>query len=150
MRALVVALALAGLAGSAYAQGSTTTWGGGVRESITPTVPANAIPVAKTAVKHDIGDANPKFRAVQASEVASVRHGAFTDPIAGPISIVCGQYEKAGDSDYSWFFVTIKHSQVLWIASATTGQPGEAYQSCRNAGLTPDSPVRTGANGPDD
>ena len=52
--------------------------------------------------------------------------------------------------DYSWFFVTLKHSQVLWIASATTGQLGEAYQSCKNAGLTPDSPVRTGANGPDD
>ena len=119
MRALVVALAVAGVAGSASAQGSTTTWGGGVRESISPTVPANAIGQAKAAVKRDIGDDKPTFRTVKASEVASVRHGAFTEPINGPVSIVCGQYEKAGQGDYSWFFVAIKQGRVLWIASAT-------------------------------
>ncbi len=150
MRALILALALAGVASSASAQGSTTTWGSGVRESISPTVPANAVAEAKTALKHDVGDDNPKFRDVRASEVASVRHGAFTEAIAGPVSIICGQYEKAGQPDYDWFFVALKRGRVLWIASAATGQPDEAHASCKNAGLTPDSPPQTGADGPDD
>ena len=148
MRSLILALAVAAVAGSASAQGSTTIWGGGVRTSMTPTVPASAYGQAKEAVKWDTGDLNASFRDVKASEVASARHGPLAESIDGPISIVCGEYAKDSQSDYRWFFVAIKRGKVLWIA-AKSGQPGEAYASCKGAGLT-DSAPQTGPTGPDD
>ncbi len=69
-----------------------------------------------------------------------MRRGAFGDRIPGPISIVCGQYRTrtatGGYSDYSWFFVAIKHGQVLWadVDKASDG-PGNGYYGCKNAGL---------------
>ena len=137
MRALIVALAIAAAAGSAAASGAgTAIWGGGVQQSITPTVPANARGQAEEAIKHDIGDADLKFRAVKASEVASVSHGALAAPVEGPVSIVCGQYEGQGQADYAWFFVAIKRGHVLWATSAkTAAAPDEAYDSCKGAGL---------------
>jgi hypothetical protein len=136
MRALIVALAMAGMAGTASAQGpGTSVWGGGIETSRTPTVPANARPQAEAAIKREIGDNDASFRAVKAAEVASIRHGGLGNSIDGPVSVVCGQYAKQGQSDYSWFFVAIKRGQILWTASAVAGQPGEAHDSCQSVGL---------------
>lgn len=139
---MIVALAIAGAAGPANAMGPGTTISGGeVRESLTPTVPASARKQAEDAIKHDLGDpVGLAFRAVKAAEVASVRHGAFANPVEGPVSIVCGQYSprdaKGGDSGYAWFFVAIKRGHVLWTASdQTSATPDEAHDSCKGAGL---------------
>ncbi|HEY1751917.1 MAG TPA: hypothetical protein VGG29_11665 [Caulobacteraceae bacterium] len=131
-------LAVAGMAGSAAsAQGpGTTVWGGGVETSRAPTAPASARPRAEAEIRKEIGDEGATFRSVKASAVASIRHGGLGGPIDGPVSVVCGQYAKQGQSDYSWFFVAIKRGEILWTASAVTGQPGEAYASCEGAGLT--------------
>ena len=139
MRAWIMALALVGAAGTASAQGAgTAITGGGVRESLTPTVPANARSQAEAAIKHDLNQPNGvAFRAVKAAEVASVSHGPFAPPIEGPVSIVCGQYgPKDGKGAYSWFFVALKRGHVLWATDDTTsGTPDEAHDSCVGAGL---------------
>jgi hypothetical protein len=140
MRALMVALAIVGAAGPASAMGpGTTIPGGEVRESITPTVPANAPKQAEDAIKKPLDDPfTVTFRAVKGLEVASVRHGPFANPIEGPVSIICGQYgspNRKGGA-YSWFFVAIKRGKVLWTASdETSNTPDEAYDSCKGAGL---------------
>jgi hypothetical protein len=141
MRVLILALAMASVAGLAHAQLGTSIPGGEVRTSLTPTVPATARKQAQDAIRqvfHNPGSVN--FRAVSAIEVATVRHGALGGPIDGPISIVCGQYSsferKGGESDYSWFFVAIKRGKVLWTASDETSVTAdEAYDSCVSAGL---------------
>jgi hypothetical protein len=139
MRAVVLALAVAGLAGGANAQMSTGSWGGGVQHQVSPTVPAGALKQAEEAVRQAHG--NPPgaaFRTVKAIEVATVKQSAFANPIDGPASVVCGQY-TSGDpasADYFWFFVAIKHGKVLWITSDTpSNSPGDAYYSCQSAGL---------------
>jgi len=140
MRALILALAIASTAGAAAAGGMGTaiTSGDGVSQSVTPTVPAGARKQAEDAIKHDLR--NPDgvtFRAVKAIEVASVRHSTLEAPIEGPVSIVCGQYSSQNpNGGYSWFFVAIKRSHVLWTASdETSGGADEAHDSCKGAGL---------------
>jgi hypothetical protein len=139
MRALIVALAMAGAAGAASAGGmGTGITSGEVQQSITPTVPAGARKQAEDAIRHDLRDpAGATFRAVKAIEVASARHGAFGESIDGPISIVCGQYSSQDPKGgYSWFFVALKRGKVLWSASdETSGAPDEAHDSCKGAGL---------------
>ena len=147
MRVLILALAIAGAAGSANAQSTAVTSGQGEVELPlpTPSVPNGARQQGEDAIKHDLGDPDSlKFQAVRVKEVKSVKHGAFAQPIDGPVSIVCGQYNArnrtGGDSGYAWFFVAIKQGQVLWTAAdKSSGGPGEAYYSCEGAGLTPAS-----------
>jgi hypothetical protein len=136
MRALIAALAIAAAAGSASAMGPGTGMGGDdVPHSITPTVPANARKVAEDAVKHDVGDDGLKFRAVGASLVVSLRRGMFSEPIEGPLALVCGEYQKQGQTDYSWFFVAMKHGKVLWTTDQTSDNADDAHDSCAAAGL---------------
>jgi hypothetical protein len=137
---------MASAAGAAGAQGVPS--GPELRLPMrTYTVPASATKQAEDAVRRDLGDpAGAKFRDVRAAEVASVRHAAFEEPVQGPVSIVCGQVgvpnAAGGYGGYSWFFVAIKRGQILWDAADKDG-PGDAYLSCKGAGLTPDSPPRT-------
>jgi len=136
MRALIVALAIAGAAGAASA--TTVNSGDAPLSGLTPTPPSNAREQAEHAIKDDLGDPdNVTFRVVRVMAAASVKRGAFATPIDGPVSIVCGQFSSrgrtGGDSGYSWFFVAIKRGHVLW----TSRGPDEAYYSCENAGLTP-------------
>jgi len=136
MRALIAALVIASAAGTANAAGAVTgNLGGDIPHSIAPTVPANARQQAQDAVKHDVGDDGLKFRVVKAKEVASLRRGMFGETIEGPLALVCGQYQKPGQADYSWFFVASKHGHVLWISDPASGTPDEAHDSCSAAGL---------------
>jgi len=93
---------------------------------------------AEETIKHGLGDPDSVlFRAEGVSQAASVKHGAFGDRIAGPVSIVCGQYNAGGQTGaYAWFFVAIKHGEVLWadVDEAAAG-PGSGYYGCKNAGL---------------
>jgi hypothetical protein len=105
-------------------------------------VPASARPQAENAIRHDLGGGpdSARFRAVQAVELAALRHGAFAELTQGPVSVVCGQYssrdQQGAYGDYSWFFVAIKRGRVLWTSSdAAPGTPGEAYYSCQAVGL---------------
>jgi hypothetical protein len=148
MRALIVALAIAGAAGaaSACANGYVSSGQGEVQVPLpTPIVPSGARQQAEDAIKHDLGDLDSvTFRAVRTMEAATVRHGAFAQPIDGPVAVVCGQFDSrdrtGGHSGYPWFFVAIKEGQVLWTAfDKSAGEPGEAYYSCDKAGLTPAS-----------
>jgi len=150
MRTLMLALAAAFVAGAASATPGDIA-GPEIRRALPPpSVPSGAREQAEDAIKHDLGDpASIRFRAVQAILVASIRHGAFAATTDGPVSVVCGQYavrnSSGDDGAYSWFFVAIKRGQVLWTASnQSSGTPDEAYYSCKGAGLTNDSPPKTG------
>jgi hypothetical protein len=151
MRALILALAIAGVAGAANAGAGTAITNGEVPvPAPTPRAPDGVRAQAETAVKHDLGDpASATFRAVKVMEVASVRHGPFAERIDGPVSIVCGQYDPrvptGGDGGYAWFFVAIKHGHVLWTADDVTAGADEAYDSCKGAGLAGPSTAATGA-----
>jgi hypothetical protein len=156
MRILIVALAAACMAGAAAAQGSTTVWGGDVRQQLPlPTVPASAVKQAEAAVEQTLTHADSvAFRAVRAVEVASVRHGPLAELVNGPVSVVCGQYRAQAGADapaagdYSWFFVAIKRGQVLWTADdAVSGTPDEAHLSCQGAGLTRTDPTLESVDG---
>ncbi|MEJ0067045.1 MAG: hypothetical protein WDM85_17890 [Caulobacteraceae bacterium] len=124
------------------AQGSTTTSGPDIA-SVGPTrvVPSGARKQAEDAVKQ--GLANPDsvtFRAEKVNVIASIKHDAFSAPVDGPISLVCGQYssrdEKGVVSDYAWFLVTIKRGHVLWTNSdEPSDSEGAAYGTCKAAGL---------------
>jgi hypothetical protein len=138
MRAVILALALVGVAGAVHAAVGPTISGDDVRETLTPTVPAGARQQAEDAIKADLRDtAGVTFRAVKAAEVASLRHGAFTPLIQGPISVVCGQYSSQdANGGYAWFFVAIKRSHVLWTATdSPSGGSEEAHDSCTAVGV---------------
>jgi hypothetical protein len=138
MRALIVALAIAGMAApvSAVAQSTAITGGPGVPQSITPTVPADARNKAEAAIKHDVGDQALTFREVNAVLVVSLHRGMFEAPIEGPLALVCGQYQKAGQTDWPWFFVAMKHGKVQWTSDQKAADPNEAHDSCVASGLT--------------
>jgi hypothetical protein len=145
MRALIAAVAIAAVPGATLAQGVPT--GPEIRHPMrTFTTPSGARKQAEGAILHELGDpADVKFREERAREVASVRRGAFQEPIAGPVSIVCGQYglrdAAGGYAGYAWFFAAIKRGQVLWtISDKDPADPGDAYYSCKGAGLTEDHP----------
>jgi hypothetical protein len=149
MRALIVALAIVIAPGVASAQGGA---GGGaglagpeLRVRLQPhTVPSGAPRQAEDAVRRYFGDPDgAKFREVRASKVASVRRSAFEDRVDGPVSVVCGEFAVSDRPRASWFFVAIKRGQVLWTAADKPAAPGEAYYSCKGAGLTNDGPPQT-------
>jgi hypothetical protein len=139
MRVLIVALSLVAVAGAAGAGGmGTATTGGGVTETLTPTVPGGARQQAEDAIKQDVRDApGVTFRAVKTVAVASLRHGPFEPLITGPVSVVCGQVGPLDQSGgYSWFFVAIKRGQVLWTTTdAPSAASAEAHDSCQAVGL---------------
>jgi hypothetical protein len=145
VRALILALAIAGAAGAASAGNGDMANGQGenIPEAApTPQVPSGARQQAEFVIKRDLGDpASVTFRAVRTMEAKTVKHGAFAQPIDGPVAVVCGQYNwqdrTGGDSRYYWFFVAIKQGHVLWSAFdlASSGFD-EAYESCAAAGLT--------------
>jgi hypothetical protein len=146
MRALIVALAIAGAAGAASA-GQHGEMADGQGENVpipapTPQVPDGARAQAEALIKRDLGDPDSiTFHAVRAMEAKTVRHGPFAPTIDGPASVVCGQYKMqdraAGASDYYWFFVAIKQGHVLWSAfDLASSEFDEAYESCKGAGLT--------------
>jgi hypothetical protein len=106
-----------------------------------PREPGGVRNQAETAVRQGLGDPDSaEFRAVGVSQATSVKRGAFGERIAGPVSVVCGQYNARGQTGgydgYSWFFVAIKDGQVLWadVDHAADG-PGVAYLGCKGAGL---------------
>jgi hypothetical protein len=143
MRGFMVALAIACVAGAASAQTddpSAHNGEVGVTEAI-PQPPGGVKRQAETIVTASLTDpAGVTFRSVSAIVSPSVKHGAFADPVAGPVSVVCGQYASGvpdgGKPAYYWFFVAIKHSKLLWadVDQPADGQ-GVAYYSCKNAGL---------------
>ena len=151
MRALILALAIAGAATAANAGVAVAT---GQSDAVpipapTPRALDGARKQAEDAIRHDIGDTDGAgFRAVQVKEVASVRHGPFSERIDGPVSIVCGQYKSPGGTAasnyYSWFFVAIKEGHVLWAADDVSAGSDEAFYSCKGAGLA-DQSAATGA-----
>jgi hypothetical protein len=151
MRALILALALAGAAGAASAAAPLVDGQGENVPVAAPTfkVPDGVPQQAEAVIKRYLGDPDSTtFRAVRAMEAESVRHGDFAQPIDGPVSVVCGQYKMqdrtVGESGYYWFFVAIKQGRVLWTAfdMASSGFD-EAYYSCKGAGLT-DATAATG------
>jgi hypothetical protein len=139
MRALVLALAIAGAAAAASAQDNGAPAGAIKVEHPPAPVPGGARKQAEAAIRQGLPDAeSTQFRGERVSEVESVGHG-FGPRIDGPVSIVCGQYStrnSAGASSaYAWFFVAIKHGQVLWSDVDETDGPGNGYYGCKNAGL---------------
>jgi hypothetical protein len=141
MRSLILALLLAGVAGVAVAQDNGAPSGTIRTDAPPPRPPASARKQAEEAIRHGLADPDgAQFRSERTSEVASVRRGAFGERIAGPVSVVCGQFssrdQTGGQSGYAWFFVAIKHGEVLWsdVDRAADG-PGVAYAGCRGAGL---------------
>ena len=145
MRVLVAALAITLVAAEARAQ-QDQDWdmGGQVRfteRSPEPPAPGGVKKVAEDAVRAGLAPPSAaEFRDVGTQVVSSVRKGPFDDRIPGPVSIVCGRYAATGASgakpSYAWFFVPIKHSKILWtVVDAPTDSQGDAYLSCKNAGL---------------
>jgi hypothetical protein len=153
MRALMMALALISAPGAALAFGGATATVPGadvVRQKVdrTPKVPKGTLELAEKAVKRDLvgPDDSTTFRSVRVKAVESIKHGAFSPSIDGPVSVVCGEYvsrdPKGAAGDYRWFFVAIKDGKVLWTADENAGQPDEAHDSCQNAGLVKDKADR--------
>jgi hypothetical protein len=135
MWALILALAIGGAAGAE----ENASPNGELRMDHRPApAPPGTRKQAEETIKHGLGDPDSVlFRAEGVSQAASVKHGAFGDRIAGPVSIVCGQYNAGGQTGaYAWFFVAIKHGEVLWadVDEAAAG-PGSGYYGCKNAGL---------------
>jgi hypothetical protein len=138
MLALILALAIGGAAG---AQENASPNGELRLDNPPPREPGGVRKQAESTVKQSLADPDSaQFRAEGVSQATSVRHGAFGERIAGPVSVVCGQYNARGQTGgydgYSWFFVAIKHGQVLWadVDHAADG-PGVAYYGCKGAGL---------------
>ena len=145
MRVIMAALAICFVAVAARAQ-QDTDWdmGGQVRfsnPSPEPPAPRGVRKEAEDAVTAGLKDPSAaEFREVGTQVVTSVRQGPFADPVPGPVSIVCGQYAlrraDGGKPSYAWFFVPIKHSQILWrTVDPPSNAQGDAYLSCKNAGL---------------
>ena len=144
MRGVILALAIAGAASTADAGGYWPSQG--PEEELTHPAPpapdAGARQLAENTIRAGLAaNDDVAFRALNSSWATSIRRGAFGDRIPGPISVVCGQYTArkgtGGESDYSWFFVAIKHGQVLWAdVDKPAGGPGNGYYGCKNAGLT--------------
>jgi hypothetical protein len=141
MRPLIVALAFAAAAGAASAQQDPSDPGIRLTDSAAPT-PIGAHKQAENAVRALIfNPGEAKFRNEAAKVAATVKHYAFDEPTEGPVSIVCGQYAlhlpSGGYAGYAWFFVAIKHGQVLWsdIDDANPGGPRVAYGACKGSGL---------------
>jgi hypothetical protein len=138
MWALILALAIGGAAGTE----ENASPSGEIRmDHRPPPVPPSARKQAEETIKHGLTDPDSvQFRDEGVSQAASVKRGAFGERIGGPVSIVCGQYNARGQTGgydgYSWFFVAIKHGEVLWSEydQASDGL-GAAYNSCKNAGL---------------
>jgi len=153
MRALILALAMAGTgaAASAASPGISNGQGDTVAVSApTPRAPEGVRKQAEDAVMHDLGDqGSATFRAVRVMEAATIRHDPFAKRIDGPVSVVCGQYNPqgraGGDGGYIWFLVAIKGGRVLWTTDNVTAGPDEAYNSCKGAGLADQSMATTGA-----
>ena len=150
MRAFVLALALASMAGASMAgpgmaaPGRETTADNGdlITSAPTPPVPPGARKQAENAVRDGLGErggAEYQFRAEGVRVATSVKHGAFGPRVDGPVSVVCGQYDSrtpaGGDSGYAWFYVAIKDGQVLWADLDQGSDSGVAYYSCKGAGL---------------
>ena len=145
MRVLLLMTAICMAAVAARAQ-SDTDWdmGGQIRVTKPPAqgpAPGGVKKLAEDSVRAQLPDpADVAFKDVAAQVVASVRRSAFEDRIPGPLSIVCGQYAakdtQGGQPRHGWFFVPIKHSQILWaeVDPPELGD-GNAYRSCKNAGL---------------
>jgi hypothetical protein len=139
MRALVLALAIAVAAAAAIAQDNGAPSGAIKVEKPPPAVPGGARKQAEAAIRQGLPDPDStQFRAERVTEVESVGHG-FGPRIEGPVSIVCGQYSTrdaaGGYSSYAWFFVAIKHGQVLWADVDESDGPGNGYYGCKGAGL---------------
>ena len=150
MRVLLAALAISlAAAGASAQQDKDWDMGGQVRfteRSPEPPAPGGVKKAAEDAVIAGLsGQAHADFLDVGTQVVSSVRRGPLDDRISGPVSIVCGRYaarNAAGNvgagakPSYAWFFVPIKHSKVLWtVVDQPADAPGDAYQSCKNAGL---------------
>ncbi len=143
MRAVMMALTLLGMAGVASAQDrDNASPNGEIRMDQSPAPePGGARKQAEIAIRQGLADpAAAQFRAERATEVASVKRGAFGSRIEGPVSIVCGQYnakDRTGAyGGYAWFFVAIKRGVVLWsdVDTAADGA-GAGYYGCKGAGL---------------
>lgn len=141
MRAFVLALAIAGAAVAASAQdNSDGVPSGAIRvEKAPPPVPGGARKQAEGVIRAGRTDPDSTlFRAERVIEAELVGHG-FGPRIEGPVSIVCGQYNARDRSGayggYAWYFVAIKHGQVLWADVDETGAPGPGYYGCKGAGL---------------
>ncbi|HLY78766.1 MAG TPA: hypothetical protein VKQ70_05300 [Caulobacteraceae bacterium] len=138
MLALILALAIGGAAGTEENASPT----GELRmDHRPPPVPPSARKQAEEAIRQGQADpASVQFRDEGVSQATSVRRSAFDPRIAGPVSIVCGRFNAHGQTGayegYAWFFVAIKHGEVLWSEydQASDGL-GAAYNSCKNAGL---------------
>ena len=141
MRATILAAAMACCAGAVWAQ-STTVSGPDIA-SVGPSrvIPSGARKQAEDAIKP--GLVNPgsvMFRAEKVNAIASIKHDAFSAPVDGPISLVCGQYSSKDDkgvvSDYAWFLVAIKHGHILWTnLDEPSDGDGAVYKTCKGAGL---------------
>jgi hypothetical protein len=141
MRGLILAVVFAGAASVAAAQDNGAPSGAIRMNAPAPRPPASARKQAEEAIRHGLADPDSaQFRSEKSSEVVSVKRGAFGERIAGPVSVVCGQFnsrdQTGGQSGYAWFFVAIKHGEVLWsdVDQASEG-PGVAYAGCKGGGL---------------
>jgi hypothetical protein len=139
IRASILGIAMAGVAGAAVAQ-FTDAPNGSIRMEKPQAAPSSgARKQAEDAVRHSLTDPDAAlFRSENVKVADSARHGMFSEPVSG-VSIVCGQYSTrapGGGAAYSWFFVAVKHEQVLWadIDQAADG-PGAAYSGCKGAGM---------------
>ena len=138
MLGLILALAISG---AAVDRDSASPSGGLRVDAPPPPEPGGVRKQAENTIRQGLADPDSaQFRAIGVSQATSVKRGAFGERIAGPVSVVCGQYNARGQTGgydgYSWFFVAIKHGQVLWadVDHASDG-PGVAYYGCKGAGL---------------
>ncbi|HXQ13774.1 MAG TPA: hypothetical protein VN814_04030 [Caulobacteraceae bacterium] len=140
MRALLVALAMVGVAGVAGAQDNASPNGEVRSNAAARPVPPTARKAAEAAIRAGLTDPNgAAFRAEGAVVAASVKR-AFGPLVEGPIAVVCGQFASrnpsGGYGGYVWFYAAIKDGQVLWTdIDDGSGAPDAAYDSCKGAGL---------------
>jgi hypothetical protein len=138
LRALILALAIGGAAG---AQDNASPNGELRLDAPAPREPGGVRRQAENTIRQGLADpAGVEFRREGVTQATSVKHGDFGERIAGPVSVVCGQYnsrdQTGGFRGFAWFFVAIKHGQVLWAdVDGGADDPGAAYYGCKGAGL---------------
>jgi hypothetical protein len=141
VRGFSLALAITGIAGAAVAQDYVDPPRGYVNGSATSTPATPGVKTqAETAIRGYFSSDGLKFRAERVRIATSVTRG-FDQRIAGPISIVCGEYRQPDAPDdyrsYAWFYVAIKKGDVLWSEADTVADgPSIAYDDCQGAGMT--------------
>jgi hypothetical protein len=138
IRASILGIAMAGVAGAAVAQ-FTDAPNGSIRMEKPQAAPSSgARKQAEDAVRHSLTDPDAAlFRSENVKVADSARHGMFSEPVSG-VSIVCGQYSTRPGRRRG-LFVVLRRRQARAgpVGRHRPGSrgPGAAYSGCKGAGM---------------